>query len=82
MIVRRLESHDIDRVVRRVKERLSLDAQRHELVNANFSEQHFADALAHARSQTWVADETGDIVGNRINPQLCQPLFVALAVKL
>jgi ribosomal protein S18 acetylase RimI-like enzyme len=64
MIVRRLESHDIDRVVERVKERLSLDARRHDLVNPNFSAQLFAEALAHATNKTWVAEDAGDIVGH------------------
>jgi ribosomal protein S18 acetylase RimI-like enzyme len=64
MIVRRLESDDIDRVVERVKERLSLDARRHDLVNPNFKEELFAEALAHATNQTWVAEDAGDIVGH------------------
>ncbi len=37
---------------------------RHELVNPNFSERHFAEALARARGQTWVAEDAGDIVGH------------------
>jgi ribosomal protein S18 acetylase RimI-like enzyme len=75
MIVRRLESHDVDHVVRRVKERLSLDAGRHELVNANFSEQHFAEALAHAMSQTWVAEDAGAIVGHLYGALLESPEY-------
>jgi ribosomal protein S18 acetylase RimI-like enzyme len=75
MIVRRLESHDIDRVVARVKERLSLDAKRHELVDPNFSEQHFADALSRAMSQTWVADEAGEIVGHLYGALLESPEY-------
>jgi ribosomal protein S18 acetylase RimI-like enzyme len=75
MIVRRLESHDIERVVRRVKERLALDAQRHELVNPIFSEQHFADALSHAMGQTWVAEDGGTIVGHLYGALLESPEY-------
>ena len=75
MIVRRLESHDIDHVVNRVKTRLSLDSQRHDLVNPNFSDQHFADALEHAMSQTWVAEEAGAIVGHLYGALLESPEY-------
>jgi ribosomal protein S18 acetylase RimI-like enzyme len=75
MIVRRLESHDIDLVVRRVKKRLTLDARRHELVNPNFSDQHFGEALAHAMSQTWVAEEAGEIVGHLYGALLESPEY-------
>ncbi|MGA7834839.1 MAG: GNAT family N-acetyltransferase [Acidimicrobiales bacterium] len=65
MIVRRLESHDIDQVVRRVNERLAEDARRNALLNAHFSNDHFAAALRDAASQTWVAlDDEGVIVGH------------------
>jgi len=75
MIVRRLESHDIEHVVRRAKERLFVDAQRHDMVNPVVSEQHFADALAHAMSQTWVADEAGTIVGHLYGALLESPEY-------
>jgi ribosomal protein S18 acetylase RimI-like enzyme len=75
MIVRRLESHDIEGVVRRVKERLSLDARRHELVNPTFSEGNFADALTHAMSQTWVAEDAGALVGHLYGALLESPEY-------
>jgi ribosomal protein S18 acetylase RimI-like enzyme len=64
MIVRRLESRDIDQVVARVKERLASDAARNGLLNAGFSHEHFASALRDAASQTWVAEESGVVVGH------------------
>lgn len=75
MIVRRLESHDIEGLVRRVKERLSRDARRHDLINPNFSEQHFADALRHTMGQTWVAEEAGELVGHLYGALLESPEY-------
>jgi ribosomal protein S18 acetylase RimI-like enzyme len=75
MIVRRLESYDIAPVVARVKARLALDALRHELVNPNFSEAHFAESLAHATGQTLVAEDAGDVVGHLYGALLESPEY-------
>ncbi len=76
MIVRRLESHDIDQVVRRVNERLGEDARRNPLLNANFSNDHFAAALRDASAQTWVAlNDGGAVVGHLFGALLDSPEY-------
>jgi ribosomal protein S18 acetylase RimI-like enzyme len=75
VIVRRLESRDIDQVVSRVNERLAADAQRNGLLNASFSNNHFAAALRDATHQTWVAEESGAIVGHLFGALLDSPEY-------
>ena len=75
MIVRRVESGDIDRIVRRARERLAHDAARNDLVNPTFDEGHFADALARAANQTWVAEENGAIAGHLYGALLESPEY-------
>jgi ribosomal protein S18 acetylase RimI-like enzyme len=75
VIVRRLESRDIDQVVMRVNERLSVDAQRNGLLNSSFSDNHFAAALRDAAHQTWVAEESGVIVGHLFGALLDSPEY-------
>jgi ribosomal protein S18 acetylase RimI-like enzyme len=75
MIVRRLESHDIDQVVRRVNDRLAEDARRNELLNANFPNDHFAAALRDATSQTWVALDEGIVIGHLFGALLDSPEY-------
>ena len=75
MIVRRLESRDIDQVVARVNERLAADALRNGLLNAGFSDQHFAAALRDAASQTWIVEESGVVVGHLFGALLDSPEY-------
>jgi ribosomal protein S18 acetylase RimI-like enzyme len=75
VIVRRLESRDIDQVVARVHERLATDAQRNGLLNSGFSNDHFAAALRDAASQTWVAEESGVVVGHLFGALLDSPEY-------
>lgn len=70
MIVRHLEFGDIDRVVERVRQRLARDAARCSLVNPRFNASTFADALEGVRTQTWVAEDEGDVVGHLYGAQL------------
>jgi ribosomal protein S18 acetylase RimI-like enzyme len=64
MTVRPLEPRDVNAVVARVKERLSDDARRNPLLNADFSNKHFARALNDAMDQTWVLEEDDSVVGH------------------
>jgi ribosomal protein S18 acetylase RimI-like enzyme len=64
MTVRRLEPRDVDVVVSRVKERLSDDARRNPLLNADFSSEHFSRALNDAIEKTWVSEVDGRVVGH------------------
>jgi ribosomal protein S18 acetylase RimI-like enzyme len=75
VIVRRLESHDIDQVVARVHARLAGDAVRNGLLNAGFSHEHFAAALRDAARQTWIAEESGVIVGHLFGALLDSPEY-------
>lgn len=73
--MRRLESRDIDQVVVRVNERLASDARRNGLLNASFSNNHFAAALRDAANQTWVAEESGVVVGHLFGALLDSPEY-------
>jgi ribosomal protein S18 acetylase RimI-like enzyme len=73
MIVRPLDSSDLDAVVARVKERLHHDAQRNPLVSPNFSDEHFSRALRDAMDQTWVAERDGRLVGHLFGALLESP---------
>lgn len=64
MIVRRLESRDVEAVTRRVRARLHHDATRHLLLNDDFDDALFADALRAAEALTWIAEEEGVVVGH------------------
>jgi ribosomal protein S18 acetylase RimI-like enzyme len=75
VIVRHLESRDIDQVVTRVHERLAADAQRNGLLNARFSNNNFAAALRDATNQTWVAEESGVVVGHLFGALLDSPEY-------
>ena len=75
VIVRRLESRDIDQVVARVNEQLAADSRRNALLSAGFSHEHFAAALRDAASQTWVADESGVVVGHLFGALLDSPEY-------
>jgi hypothetical protein len=75
VIVRSLESRDIDQVVARVNERLATDARRNGLLNAGFSHEHFAAALRDAARQTWIAEESGVIVGHLFGALLDSPEY-------
>ena len=75
MIVRLAESGDLDRIVRRARERLAHDAARNDLVNPTFNEEHFALALAHAADMTWVAEDNGVIIGHLYGALLESPEY-------
>ena len=62
--VRPLEPSDVEAVVRRVVDRLALDAQIQPLVNPVVATPVLADALRHAADQTWVVEREGEIVGH------------------
>ncbi len=62
--VRPLEPSDVEAVVRRVVDRLALDAQIQPLVNPVVATPVLADALRHAADQTWVVECEGEIVGH------------------
>lgn len=75
MIVRRLESRDLESVVARVHARLARDARRNELLNPNLAERDFTRALRDAIDQTWVADEAGRVVGHLYGAVLESPEY-------
>jgi ribosomal protein S18 acetylase RimI-like enzyme len=75
MIVRHVESGDVDRIVDRASKRLVHDAARNDLVNPTFNESHFADALARASDQTWVAEENAVLVGHLYGALLESPEY-------
>jgi ribosomal protein S18 acetylase RimI-like enzyme len=64
MIVRPLQSTDLNAVADRVQDRLTEDARRNPLVNPDFHSDDFRSALFHATDQTWVADEGGRVTGH------------------
>ena len=73
MIVRRLESRDLESVVARVQTRLANDARRNALLNPKLAERDFTRALRDAIDQTWVADEAGRAVGHLYGALLESP---------
>ena len=64
MVVRPLETGDIESVVERVASSLQGDATRNALINPDFSHDVFALALTSVLDQTWVALVEGRIVGH------------------
>ncbi|HEV3268736.1 MAG TPA: GNAT family N-acetyltransferase [Acidimicrobiales bacterium] len=70
MTVRPLEPRDVDAVAARVKARLSDDARRNPLLNANFSIEHFSRALRDAMDQTWVSHSDGIVTGHLYGARL------------
>jgi len=64
VIVRPLETSDVDDVVERVRTRLARDAQRNPLLSPHFSMSHFANALNDASDQVWIALDNDRIVGH------------------
>lgn len=64
MVVRPLESEDLDGVVARVASTLSSDATRNPLINPSFSHEEFAFALESVRDHTWVALDDRGLVGH------------------
>lgn len=64
VIVRPLETSDVDDVVERVRTRLAHDAQRNPLLSAHFSTSHFASAINDARDQVWIALDNEKVVGH------------------
>ena len=63
-IVRPLEPSDVDAVVTRICDRLTLDAQIQPLVNPLISTQLLSDSLRLSADQTWVAERDAQIVGH------------------
>lgn len=73
--VRPLEPSDVEAVVRRVVNRLALDAQIQPLVNPVVATPVLADALRHAADQTWVVEREGEIVGHIFGALLESELY-------
>jgi ribosomal protein S18 acetylase RimI-like enzyme len=64
MIVRPLQSTDLNAVADRVRDRLAEDARRNPFVNPDFHIDDFRAALLNATDLTWVAEGDGRIVGH------------------
>lgn len=75
MNVRLLGRGDVDEVVAIVGRRLARDAERNPLVNAAFSDEGFAHALASVRDQAWVAVDGGRVVGHLVGALLNSPEY-------
>jgi GNAT superfamily N-acetyltransferase len=73
--VRKLLADDIDGVVARVAERLSVDATLEPLVNPRFSVDIFRAALASATSSTWVDYRDGQLAGHLYGALLDNPTY-------
>lgn len=75
MVVRPLETGDVDQVVAIVRQRLADDARRNPLLNASFSSTPFADALVGVRDQAWVAASDGRVTGHLVGALLESPAY-------
>lgn len=73
--VRKLLADDIDGIVSRVAQRLSIDAALKPLVNPRFSVDIFRAALASATSSTWVDYRDGQLVGHLYGALLDSPTY-------